>query len=156
PALAHLERALFSDERRDPVPIDGAVRFFEGAGARGALELVGEELLSLVRAGTPPERIGVVCPSLERLRGPLETVLGTLGIPYAIDGAVRLADTPFGQALVGLCRFAWLDGTRRELFTFLRSPFSGLERRAVDFVEGRLRGRAVREPGRVVEEAERL
>jgi ATP-dependent helicase/DNAse subunit B len=156
PALAHLERALFSDERRDPVPIDGTVRFFEGAGARGELELVGEELLSLVRAGTPPERIGVVCPSLDRLRRPLETVLGTLGIPYAVDGDVRLADTPFGQALVGLCRFAWLGGTRAELFTFLRSPFSGVERRAVDFVEGRLRGRAVQSPERVVEEAERL
>jgi ATP-dependent helicase/DNAse subunit B len=155
-ALAHLERALFSDERRGPVPIDGAVRFFEGAGARGALELVGEELLSLVRVGAPLERIGVVCPSLDRLRAPLETVLGTLGVPYAIDGDVRLADTPFGQALVGLCRFAWLGGTRGDLFTFLRSPFSGVERRAVDFVEGRLRGRAVQNPERVVEEAERL
>jgi ATP-dependent helicase/DNAse subunit B len=156
PALAHLERALFSDEQLEPVPIGGAVRFFEGAGARGALELVGEELLALVRAGTPAERIGIVCPSLERLRGPLDTVLGTLGVPYAVDGEVRLAESPFGQALVALCRFAWLGGGRGDLFAFLRSPFSGVERRAVDFVEGRLRGRAVRSPERVVEEAERL
>ncbi|HJQ75392.1 MAG TPA: PD-(D/E)XK nuclease family protein, partial [Gaiellaceae bacterium] len=92
----------------------------------------------------------------DRLRGPLDTVLGTLGIPYALDGDRRLADTPFGRALVALCRFAWLGGTRGELFAFLRSPFSGLERRAVDFVEGRLRGRAVQAPERVVEEAERL
>ncbi|MBX5474703.1 MAG: PD-(D/E)XK nuclease family protein [Thermoleophilia bacterium] len=156
PALAHLERALFSDERREPVPIDGAVRFFEGAGARGVLELVGEELLGLLRAGTAPERIGIVCPALERWRGPLDTVLGTLGIPYALDAELRLAQTPLGQALTALLRFAWLDGTRNDLFTFLRSPFSGLERRAVDFVEGRLRGRAVQTPERVVEETERL
>jgi ATP-dependent helicase/DNAse subunit B len=156
PALAHLERALFNDEVLAPVPIDGAIRFFEGAGARGALELVGEELLSLLRAGTPAERIGVVCPSVERVRAPLETALGTLGIPYAVDGEVRLTQTAFGQALSALLRFAWLGGERADLFAFLRSPFSGIERRAVDFVEGRLRGRAVQSPDRVVEEGEKL
>jgi len=156
PALAHLERTMFSDESHPGVPIDGAVRFFEGAGARGALELVGEELLALLRSGKPAERIGVVCPTIERLRAPLETALGTLGIPYAVDGEVRLAQTPFGQALISLLRFAWLGGPRRELFTFLRSPFAGVERRAVDFVEGRLRGRAVQAPDRVVEEGEKL
>src|SRR4051812_20620651 len=71
PALAHLERALFSDEAPEPVAIEGAVRFFEGAGARGALELVGEELLGLLRSGTPAEAIGVICPSVDRLRAPL-------------------------------------------------------------------------------------
>ena len=156
PAMAHLERALFTDVAPAPVPIDGAVRFFEGAGVRGALELVGEELLGLLRGGMPAENIGIITPSSERLRAPLETALGTLGVPYAIDGDVRLGQTPFGQALVALLRFAWLGGTRRDLFTYLRSPFSGLERRAVDFVEGRLRGRAIQTPERVVEESEKL
>jgi ATP-dependent helicase/DNAse subunit B len=156
PALAHLERTLFSDESHGQVAIEGAVRFFEGAGARGALELVGEELLALLRGGTPAEKIGIVCPSVERVRAPLETALGTLGIPYAIDGEIRVDQTAFGQALTSLLRFAWLGGPRRELFTFLRSPFSGLERRNVDFVEGRLRGRAVQAPDRVVEEGEKL
>jgi ATP-dependent helicase/nuclease subunit B len=156
PALAHLERTLFSDDGRELVPTEGAIRFFEGAGTRGALELVGEELLALLRAGTPAERIGIVCPSTERLRAPLETALGTLGVPYSLDGELRVAQTPFGQALTSLVRFAWLGGTRRDLFTFLRSPFSGLERRSVDFVEGRLRGRAVQLHDRVLEEAEKL
>src|SRR2546430_16590262 len=102
------------------------------------------------------ERIGIICPSVERLRAPLETALGTLGVPYSVDGEIRFAQTPFGQALTALVRFAWLGGARRELFTFLRSPFSGLERRSVDFVEGRLRGRAVQGPERVVEEGEKL
>jgi ATP-dependent helicase/DNAse subunit B len=160
PALAHLERSLFGTSEsvvtRTRSLSDGAVRFFEGAGARGALELVGEELLALLRAGTPAERIGIVCPSLERWRTPLETVLGTLGVPYSVDGELRLAQTAFGQALTAMLRFAWLGGTRRDLFAFLRSPFSGLERRAVDFVEGRLRGRAIQTPERVVEESEKL
>ena len=156
PALAHIERNLFDDTPREPVAIDGAVRFFEGAGARGALELVGEELLALLRAGTPADRIGIVCPSVERWRAPLETALGTLGVPTAIDAELRLAQTPFGQALAAMLRFAWLGGTRTDLFTYLRSPFSGLPRHAVDFVEGRLRGRAIQSPDRVVEESEKL
>ncbi|MGH2933909.1 MAG: PD-(D/E)XK nuclease family protein, partial [Gaiellaceae bacterium] len=156
PALAHIERNLFDDAPPEPVAIDGAVRFFEGAGARGALELVGEELLSLLRAGTPADRIGVICPSVERWRAPLETALGTLGVPTAIDAELRLAQTAFGQALAAMLRFAWLGGTRTDLFTYLRSPFSGVPRHGVDFVEGRLRGRAVQSPDRVVEEAEKL
>src|SRR3954464_11358998 len=156
PALAHLERALFADEPGDAPPLDGVIRFFEGAGSRGTLELVGEEILALVRGGMPPERIGLIVPGHERILGALVTVLGSFGIPYAVDGELRLTQTPLVHALAALLRFAWGGGTRGDLFRFLRSPFSGLERRAVDFVEGRLRGNAVQAPERVVDEAERL
>jgi ATP-dependent helicase/DNAse subunit B len=156
PAIAHLERALFGDSPPPAPPLEGAVRFFEGAGTRGALELVAEELLALVRAGTPPEAIGVVCPSLDRLQAPLETALGTLGVPYAIEAPIALAKTAYGQALVALLRFAWLDGGRGDLYAFLRSPYSGFSRSSVDFLEGRLRGRAVESAERVEEETIRL
>ena len=156
PALAHLERTLFADEPGDAPPLDGVIRFFEGAGSRGTLELVGEEVLALARGGMPPERIALVVPGYDRIRGALETVLGSFGIPYAVDGELRLTQTPLANALAALLRFAWGGGTRNDLFRFLRSPFSALERRSVDFVEGRLRGRAVQAPERVVDEAERL
>jgi ATP-dependent helicase/DNAse subunit B len=156
PALAHLERALFEESPPPPPELDAAVRFLEGAGVRGTIELVGDELLALLRAGTPPERIAIVLPTVERWRRPLDTVLGALGIPYAIEGRVRLDATLFGHALLQLLRFAWQGGGRRELFTYLRSPYSGIARSSVDFVEGRLRGRAVHTPERVEEETERL
>jgi ATP-dependent helicase/DNAse subunit B len=104
PALAYLERALFEEPWPGAPPLEGAVSFLEGAGVRGALELVGEELLRLVRSGTAPDAIGVVCPSLGRWRAPLETAFRTLGIPYAFDGRGRLAETPFGHALLALLR----------------------------------------------------
>ena len=156
PALAHLERALFGGRDAEQPSIEGAVRFFEGAGLRGTLELVGEEILALLRAGTDPAQIGVVVPSLDRWRSSVETAFGTLGIPYAVDAPLRLAQTGFGQALLSLLRFAWTGTDRTDLFRYLRSPYSGLKRSSVDFVEGRLRGRAISTPGRVEEELEAL
>ncbi|MDQ3867233.1 MAG: hypothetical protein M3304_10495, partial [Actinomycetota bacterium] len=158
PALPHLERALFADRPAvtDPPALGGAVRFLEAAGSRGTLELVAEEILDLLRGGTRPETIGVVCPSLERWRSSIETVFGTLGVPYDLEGHVRLPETPFGRALLALLRFAWLGGGRRELYAFLRSPYSGFGRTNVDFLEGRLRGRAVERGDRTEEETVRL
>ncbi|HET7844775.1 MAG TPA: hypothetical protein VFL14_11530, partial [Xanthomonadales bacterium] len=156
PALAHLERALFDESPPPPPQLDAAVRFLEGAGARGSLELVGDELVELIRSGVRPDQIALVAPSVETWRGPLETVLGTLEVPYAIESRVRLGATPIGHALLQLLRYAWGEAGRRELFAFLRSPYSGLGRASVDYVEGRLRGRAIHTPARVEEEAERL
>src|SRR5438034_7345366 len=149
PVLAHVERALFSETAAEAPPLDGSLRFLEGAGLRGTLELVAEEILALLRAGTAAEEIGVVCPSLDRWRAALDTAFTTLGVPYALEGRVRLGQTPFGQALLSLLRYAWLGGERRDLFSFLRSPYSGLARHHADFLEGRLRGRAVSTPARI-------
>ena len=145
PALAHLERTLFSEgERPEPPPLEGAVRFLEAAGSRGTLELVADEILQLIRDGTAPEEIGLVCPSLDRVRAPLQTALSTAGIPYAFEGRVRLGQTPFGHALLSALRFLWQGGGRRDLFGFLRSPYSGLPRAHADYLEGRLRGNGIR------------
>jgi ATP-dependent helicase/nuclease subunit B len=156
PAIAYLERSLFDEPGADPPPIAGAIGFLEGAGVRGALELAGDEILELVRGGFAPEAIGVICPSLGRWRAPLDTVFGTLGIPYAFEARSRFGETAFGHALLALLRFAWLGGPRADLFTFLRSPYSGLSRNHVDFVEGRLRGRGVAAPGRIEEVLQEL
>ena len=153
--LAHVERALFGGAGPGP-ELDGSLRFLEGAGLRGTLELVAEEVLALLRTGTAPEQIAVVCPSLDRWRAALDTAFATLGVPYALEGRVRLGQTPFGQALLSLLRYAWLDGERRDLFSFLRSPYSGLPRKHADFLEGRLRGRAVSAQARIEEEVLKL
>ena len=155
-ALAHLERHLFSDTPPDGPPLEGAVRFLEGAGARGSLELVAESIRELAADGSPLEQIALVVPAVERWRAPLETVLGTLGIPFAIEGRIRLGQTPYGQALLSLLRFEWQQGGRRDLYAFLRSPYSGFGRSNVDFLEGRLRGRGVSARESVEEETIRL
>jgi ATP-dependent helicase/DNAse subunit B len=155
PVLAHLERALFG-RPGEPPPLDGSLRFLEGAGLRGTLELVADEVLALLRAGRPADEIAIVIPSVERWRAPLDTAFATLGIPYAFEGRIRLGQTPFGQALLALLRYAWLEGERRDLFAFLRSPYSGLPQAHADFLEGRLRGRAINAQARVEEEVRKL
>lgn len=142
PALAHVERALFTDVP-GRVALDGSIRWLEGAGTRGTLELVAEEALALVRAGTPPDEIAVVCPSVEVVRLAVGTAFAALGVPVAFEGRVPLRATPFGHALLSLLHFAWQGGERPELYAHLRSPYSGLARRDVDWIEGRLRGRGI-------------
>jgi len=156
PALAHLERHLFADDPPPAPALDGAIRFFEAAGARGTLELVAEEIRELAGAGTPLDEIAIVVPSLERWRAPLETVLGTLRIPFSLEGRARLGQTAYGQALLALLRFEWQQAGRRELYAYLRSPFSGFARSNVDFLEGRLRGRGVSGRDTVEEETIKL
>ena len=126
-----------------------------GRSARDARALA-ETVLDLVRDGTAPEQIAVVCPSLERSRASIETAFGSLGVPVAIEARPRLGATAFGQALLSLLRFSWSNGTRRDLFAFLRTPYGGLRRPDVDFLEGRLRGRAVLRGDRTVEETTKL
>ncbi len=156
PVLAHLERALFQDMPPPAPPAEGAVRFLEGAGTRATLELVADEILQLLRAGTAADQILVVCPSLELVRTPLEAAFGAVAVPYALDASPRLSQTPFGHALLSLLRFAWLGGGRRDLFGFVRSPYSGLPRAHADFLEGRLRGRGIRTPERLESETVKL
>ena len=155
-ALLCVERGLFSDEAAPGPALDGAVRFLEGAGTRGTVELLASEVVALLRGGTAPERVGVVCESVDRWRAPLEGAFVQLAVPHAVEHGRSLGDTPIGRALISLLRYEWLAGSRGDLFSFLRSPFSGLERRSVDFLEGRLRGRAIADPARVEEESERL
>src|SRR5262249_12411805 len=154
--LAQLERSLFEAALPWEEPIGGAVRFLAGAGLRGTIELAGDHVLAELRSGTAPEEIGILVSSVERWREPLQTVFAWLEIPFAIEARVRFPTTPLGHGLLSLLQFAWAGGGRRELYSFLRSPYSGISRAGVDFAEGRLRGRAVEEPRRVEEETERL
>ena len=78
------------------------------------------------------------------------------GQRFAFVHNTSIGQTPFGGALLSLLRFAWLGGGRQELYAFMRSPYSGLRRDHVDFLEGRLRGRAIHTPERVEQETLKL
>jgi len=106
---------------------------------------------SAVRAGTAPDEIAVVCPSVESVRVPLEAAFAALGVPVAFEGRAPLRSTALGHSLLSLLRFAWLAAERPALYAHLRSPYSGVSRRDVDWVEGKLRGRGISRGERAIE-----
>ena len=147
--------------RRPPPPaapeLQGSIRFLEGAGARGTLELVADEVLKLIRAGTKPEEI---LARLPECRTPARTARDR---PERARGAIcdrgpdpdRQDRVRPGAALVPALRVARWRAPRP-----LRLPALAVlradPRAHVDYLEGRLRGRAVSDPARVVEETLKL
>jgi hypothetical protein len=158
PALARLERRLFEPPAASPGdPPGDAFVVLEAAGGRAEAELVVLEICEALRAGTSPDRISVVTPGDPADRPELCEQLLRSGAPVHIERRRVAARTSFGFAVDRLLRFAWdADARRGDLFGFLRSPWSGIPRRRVDFIEGRLRGRAIADPARVLATAEEL
>jgi ATP-dependent helicase/DNAse subunit B len=121
-ALHHLERALFEDARTGAVPAGGAVRLLEGGGERAELELVAEEIATLLRRGLAPAEIAVAHRSPSAIAELLGEVFRAQGIPYVLERRVRFADTALGRALLGLLAVACeQDAALGDLLAWLRA-----------------------------------
>ena len=107
-----------------------------GPGTRGTLELVAEEVLGLVRGGVAPEEIAVVCPSVESVRSRSRRRSARSASRSRSRAGSRSARRRSGTRCSRSSGSRWLDGERPELYAHLRSPYSGLPRRDVDWVEG--------------------
>ncbi len=146
PALHHLERGLFEGGAETRLP-NGAVRLLEAGGERAEAEIVGAEVLELMRDGVAAEDIAVL------VRGAgtaalFAQVLGTYGIPVAWSRRVPLARTRLGAGVLAGARAALTGGRADDLLAWLRTtgvahdgngggPWAAAD--AVDSLEARVR-----------------
>ncbi len=94
------------------------------------------EVIREIRGGCAPDEIMVVVPRPPRATDPIVAALAQRGVPTAIDLLVTFGSTAFGQALLRFLSVVWDDyASRPNLYAFLRSPWSGVERSRVDTAE---------------------
>jgi ATP-dependent helicase/DNAse subunit B len=121
-ALHHLERGLYSAEAPGRVPAGGAVKLHSAGGERAEVELVGAEVLALLRERTPPGEVAVVLSDPSRYASLIEQVFGAYGIPFSIDRSLPFRHTALGRGLLALLRCARLGGSAEDLLAWLRTP----------------------------------
>jgi ATP-dependent helicase/DNAse subunit B len=140
-ALHHLERGLFEPHaaRRSP---NGAVRLLEAGGERAEAELVGAEVLELMRDGVEPEDVAVLVRG-EGHAALFAQVLEAYGIPVAHLRRVRFSATRLGAGVLAYARAALPGGSAADVLAWLRTP-GKLETPAVaDALEALVRRREV-------------
>jgi ATP-dependent helicase/DNAse subunit B len=144
-ALHHLERSLFEDDTGEAAPAGATVAQHAAGGVRAEVELVGAEVLRLLRAGTAPGDVAVVFRDPQRYASVVEQVFEAYGIPFSIGRRVRLEHTGLGRGLLALLRCATDGGARAEdLLAYLRTPGKLRLPELADRVEAEARRRGAR------------
>jgi PD-(D/E)XK nuclease superfamily len=137
PALHHLERGLFEPAGEQRAP-NGAVRLLEAGGERAEAEIVGAEVLELMRDGVAPEEIAVLVRG-EAGAALFAQVLGAYGIPVGYARRVPFGRTRLGSGLLAGVRAALPGGRASDLLVWLRTPGMPGAPDAADELDARVR-----------------
>jgi hypothetical protein len=150
-SVVALARGVFSARSEPPAAQDDAVRLVEAAGSDGEAQAVAAEVCRLLRSGLSADEVLVVAPDAYDCE-PLAAALERAGVAIALDTRERLTSLPAGTALRALCRVAWADGDRDDLFAWLRLAGSSWEPSRAHDSEARLRARNIVESARALRE----
>ncbi len=150
-SVVALARGAFSARREESPAADGAVRLVEAAGSDGEALAVAAEVARLLRLGLSADDVLVVAPDGYDCE-PLAAALERAGVAVALDAGERLTNLPAGHALRGLCRVAWAEGDRDDLFAWLRLAGSTWDASRAHDSEARLRARSIADAARAERE----
>lgn len=125
PALIHLERHLFNEEKTPKPPEAGnSVYFFEAVGIQGEVEMIAREILHLYRCGQ--YRFSDFAVLLRQIGGyepVIRSVFSRYRIPVEIHERERLKLSPMIETVRSLI-LIFLEGWKREpLMNFLKSSY---------------------------------
>ena len=146
-SVVALARGAFSARSEPPPARDGAVRLVEAAGTDGEATAVAAEVCRLLRLGLAADEVLVVAPDGYDCE-PLAVALERSGVEVVLDTSERLTGLPAGHALRSLCRVAWADGDRDDLFAWLRLAGSSWVPSRAHESEAKLRGRNIADAAR--------
>ncbi|HYI20881.1 MAG TPA: hypothetical protein VD836_19345, partial [Solirubrobacteraceae bacterium] len=147
PALHHLERSLFEPDPERVAP-NGAIRLLEAGGERAEAELVGAEVLELMRKGIEPRDIAVLLRGDAATTALVAQVLEGYGIPVTHDHRVPFRRTRLGAGVLAAVRASLPDGSASDLLTWLRTPGRLADPAAADRLEAWIRRRELRTAAR--------
>ena len=124
-----------------------AVRFCAAEGEEAQAIAIAHEVTAAVSEGAASsfDRIAVAFRDVRGHASSLRAALRDAGVPAQFDITRPLRATPLGGALLDGLEFA-AYGARASLFSFMRSPFSGVEQAEASVLEARLRRLGVSEP----------
>lgn len=142
-ALHHLERTLFESPGTRPDP-ERAVKLLTAGGERAEVELVGAEVLELLRSGTPPGEVAVVFRDVAGYASLVDRVFTAYGIPFSLERRVPLAHTGLGRGVLALLRCASGHGTADDLIAYLRTAGRLDQPHLADALESEVRRAGVR------------
>lgn len=136
PMLRCLEKTYFSDKTVPFAGTDGSLRIFCGKTTAAEIHDTAQKIIALVRdEGCRFRDISVVARNIDDYKCLIERIFPIYGIPVFIDRKLPLSGHCVTLFVTAVLDLAIGGFTYENVFRYVKSPFSPLDRREADILE---------------------